>query len=327
MTAILPPSTQKWDSRYTCPLTRVPHAKPHTGSYYAKCMVGGILACGVTHTGIVPLDTTKCRMQVFPGKYSGLVSSMRAIVREEGVRALGLGWAPTFVGYSMQGLCKFGFYEYFKDFYSNLLGENIAGNYKGFVWLGASASAEFFADIALCPFEMVKVKMQTSPAGTWPRNFLPATKLMHANRAETQFPMGSIAPLWTRQIPYTMAKFFFFERTVQLFYDHIFTAPKDSYNRSTQLGVTFASGYLAGIICAVISQPADNVVSQMGKIENKGKSFGTILGEVGLKKLMMNGLGARILMVGTLTGFQWWIYDSFKTYMGMGTTGSGSGKK
>jgi hypothetical protein len=25
------------------------------------------------------------------------------------------------------------------------------------VWLGASASAEFFADIALCPMEMVKV--------------------------------------------------------------------------------------------------------------------------------------------------------------------------
>ena len=24
---------------------------------------------------------------------------------------------------------------------------------------------------------------------------------------------------------------------------------------------------------------------------------------------------------GTLTGFQWWIYDSFKSVMGLGTTG------
>jgi len=26
-------------------------------------------------------------------------------------------------------------------------------------------------------------------------------------------------------------------------------------------------------------------------------------------------------MIGTLTGLQWWIYDSFKTALGLGTTG------
>ena len=47
----------------------------------------------------------------------------RVTAQEEGFRALGKGWAPTLIGYSMQGLCKFGFYEVFKIFYSNLLGE------------------------------------------------------------------------------------------------------------------------------------------------------------------------------------------------------------
>ena len=37
--------------------------------------------------------------------------------------------------------------------------------------------------------------------------------------------------------------------------------------------------------------------------------------------LATKGLGTRVLMIGTLTGFQWWIYDTFKTAMGMGTTG------
>jgi solute carrier family 25 phosphate transporter 3 len=41
---------------------------------------------------------------------------------EEGVRGLGKGWAPTLVGYSMQGLGKFGFYELFKVVYGDLLG-------------------------------------------------------------------------------------------------------------------------------------------------------------------------------------------------------------
>ncbi|CAN0335629.1 unnamed protein product, partial [Laminaria digitata] len=44
-------------------------------------------------------------------------------------------------------------------------------------------------------------------------------------------------------------------------YTHVFTEPKDSYGKSTQLTVTFASGYLAGVICAIVSHPADTVVS------------------------------------------------------------------
>lgn len=55
------------------------------------------------------------------------------------------------------------------------------------------------------------------------------------------------------------------------------------------MGITFASGYLAGVICAIVSHPADSLVSQLGKAENKGKSLGTIAGEVGLYKLCTAG--------------------------------------
>lgn len=37
----------------------------HDATYYFKCMIGGTLACGLTHTAIVPLDVVKCRRQVF----------------------------------------------------------------------------------------------------------------------------------------------------------------------------------------------------------------------------------------------------------------------
>lgn len=39
-------------------------ADKHDASYYAKCMVGGIFACGLTHAAICPLDIVKCRKQV-----------------------------------------------------------------------------------------------------------------------------------------------------------------------------------------------------------------------------------------------------------------------
>lgn len=311
--ALVSPSG-KWDARYLGPV-------PHDASYYAKCMLGGMLACGFTHAGITPLDVTKCNMQVNPTKYKGLVSGLKSIAAEEGSRGLWKGVGPTFVGYSLQGMFKYGLYEPFKDIYQNLAGEEASAKYKGAIWLAGSASAEFFADIALCPLEMTKVKIQTSAAGTFPVPMLAAIREMRRTAVDTRFPFGSLVPLWSRQIPYTMAKFFFFEYIVEQFYSHVFTKPKDSYGKSVQLGVTFASGYLAGVVCAVVSHPADSVVSLMGKPSNKGKSIGTIASEVGILSLATKGLGTRVIMIGTLTGFQWWIYDSFKTAMGMGTTG------
>jgi len=294
---------------------------PHDLSYYSKCVVGGILACGLTHMAVTPLDVTKCNMQVNPAKYKGLISGISLIAKEEGAVALTKGWLPTLLGYSAQGAFKYGLYEVFKDYYGGLAGEENAKKYKGLIWCAASASAEFFADIALCPLEMIKVKVQTSPAGTFPTAFGPALAAMRANAAETRFPFGSLTPLWSRQIPYTVAKFYFFEKCVQLFYTHVFTQPKDTYSKTTQLGVTFASGYSAGVICAIVSHPADSLVSQMGKSSNKGKSLGQIINEVGWHSLMTKGLGTRILMIGTLTGLQWFIYDTYKTATGLGTTG------
>lgn len=52
-------------------------------------------------------------------------------------------------------------------------------------------------------------------------------------------------------------------KIVEVFYSTMLTQPRRSYGLDTQLAVTFASGYLAGIICAVVSQPADTVVSKV----------------------------------------------------------------
>ena len=72
---------------------------------------------------MTPLDVAKCNMQVDPSKYKGLVGSIGTIAKEEGSVALFKGWLPTLIGYSLQGCFKFGLYEYFKDFYANIAGE------------------------------------------------------------------------------------------------------------------------------------------------------------------------------------------------------------
>lgn len=47
--------------------------------------------------------------------------------------------------------------------------------------------------------------------------------------------------------------------------------------------------------------------------------------EIGFRGLW-TGLGARIFMVGSFAAVQWWIYDSFKVFCGLQTTG-GAQKK
>lgn len=108
------------------------------------------------------MDLVKCRRQVDSKLYSGNLDGWRKIWRAEGLRGIFTGWSPTFIGYSVQGAGKYGFYEYFKHIYAEFAGEENAAKYKTALFLSASASAELLADIGLCPFEAVKVRIQTS---------------------------------------------------------------------------------------------------------------------------------------------------------------------
>ena len=69
-------------------------------------------------------------------------------------------------------------------------------------------------------------------------------------------------------------------------------------------------GASVGILCALVSQPADNMVSKLSN--NPKATMGSVMAEMGIVKLFTAGLPLRILMVGTLTGLQWGIYDAFK---------------
>merc|ERR1712149_59330 len=279
-----------------------------SAKYFALCGFGGILSCGVTHTAVVPLDLVKCRIQVDPGKYGGLIQGFRVTLAEESVRALGKGWAPTLIGYSMQGLCKFGFYEVFKNVYGDMMGEENAFPYRTTLYLAASASAEFFADIALAPMEAVKVRIQTQPgfANTLREAF---PKMKEAEGMGTFYK--GLVPLWMRQIPYTMMKFACFERTVEAIYKFVVPKPRAECSKGEQLLVTFTAGYIAGVFCAIVSHPADSVVSVLNK--EKGSTAGQVLKRLGPKGVW-KGLGARIVMIGTLTALQWFIYDSVKVF-------------
>ncbi|KAI8069918.1 mitochondrial carrier domain-containing protein [Gongronella butleri] len=271
-----------------------------------------------THAMVTPLDLVKCRNQVKPGLYKSVFNGWSTIIKAEGFRGIWLGVAPTLIGYSMQGAGKYGFYEYFKYKFSHMVDEETAYKNRTLIALLASGSAEFIADIFLCPMESIKVRMQTSHP-PYAATSLEGFQKLKATEGLRGFYKG-LVPLWSRQIPYTCMKFATFEKIVELIYSSVLSKPKEEFNQLQQLLVSFTGGYTSGVLVAIVSHPADVVVSKLNAGSSEGKSLGDIVKELGMKGLW-RGLLPRIGMIGTLTSFQWLLYDSYKVYMGFPTTG------
>ncbi|XP_010420025.1 PREDICTED: mitochondrial phosphate carrier protein 3, mitochondrial-like [Camelina sativa] len=288
----------------------------YSPAFYAACTFGGILSCGLTHMTVTPLDLVKCNMQIDPAKYKSISSGFGILLKEQGVKGFFRGWVPTLLGYSAQGACKFGFYEYFKKTYSDLAGPEYTAKYKTLIYLAGSASAEVIADVALCPFEAVKVRVQTQPG--FARGMSDGFPKFVKSEGFGGLYKG-LGPLWGRQIPYTMMKFASFETIVEMIYKYAIPNPKSECSKGLQLGVSFAGGYVAGVFCAIVSHPADNLVSFLNNA--KGATVGDAVKKIGMVGLFTRGLPLRIVMIGTLTGAQWGLYDAFKVFVGLPTTG------
>jgi solute carrier family 25 (mitochondrial phosphate transporter), member 3 len=119
------------------------------------------------------------------------------------------------------------------------------------------------------------------------------------------------------RIPYTMAKFAVYEKVSELIYRQM---PKKDMSDIMQTTANLGSGLIAGFTAALVSQPADTMLSKINKTKGApGEGTVTRLIKIG-KELGLRGsytgIGARLFMVGTLTAFQFAIYGDVKKALG-----------
>jgi len=295
-----------------------PGANRPTGvALYARFAFAGAVCCSVTHGALTPVDVVKTRIQLYPERYNkGMIDAFRQVVKNEGAGALLTGVGPTFVGYFLQGALKFGGYEFWKKTIIQALGQDKAADYRTAIYLGSSALCEFVADIALCPLEATRIRLVSQPdfASGLISGFI---RLAREEGVLRGFYSG-FGPILFKQIPYTMAKFVVYERTAEAIYDRLST-PKDKLSNGTITAVNLGSGLVAGFAAAIISQPADTLLSKINKQKGASGSITSRLiglaGELGARGLFL-GLGARLVMVGTLTAGQFAIYGDIKRVLG-----------
>lgn len=115
-----------------------------------------------------------------------------------------------------------------------------------------------------------------------------------------------------------MAKFVVYEKVAEYAFENF--VDKSKASAATVTGVNLGSGLIAGFAAAIISQPADTMLSKINKTKGlPGEGTVTrlfkIAGELGLRGSFA-GLPTRLFMVGTITAGQFAIYGDIKRVLG-----------
>eukprot|EP00966_Prymnesium_polylepis_P237284 5487878-Prymnesium_polylepis.1 len=285
---------------------------PFGPKHFALAAVAGGICCSLTHGALTPVDVVKTRIQLDPATYDrGFIGAFQQIIASEGAAALLTGLGATAQGYFIQGWFKFGGVEYFKIVFTRAAGDQAAWESRDAIYLLSSACAEVIADLFLCPFEACRIRLVSQPdyatslVGT-------AQRLVAEQGFGTAFYSG-LLPMFFKQVPYTMAKFAVQGRAAEAVYSTLGASPK-STSRLGNVAVSLLSGVVAGVVAAIISHPADTLLSKI----NKGGAGGSgsmltrmanIVSETGLLTLCTQGLLARCVMIGVLTAGQFGVFD------------------
>lgn len=285
-----------------------------SNKYYAACAFSGMVSTGSVHLLVTPFDMMKVNMQANPSKYTSVLSSAGIIYSEQGLRGVWKGWGSKLLGYSAQGACKFGLYEYFKKFYSDVAGPDFTRANKTSIYVASSLSAQIIADAALCPFESIKVRVQRGYA----RGLMDGFPRLYRAEGITGLYKG-LLPLWGRNLPFAMLMFSTFEHSVDFLYGNVIRRPKNECSKGTQLGVTCVAGYMSGVTGTIISNPADNMITAINN--RKGVSYVQAAKSIGVVGLFTRSLPLRVMLVGPLVTAQWFCYDTIKVLVGLPTSG------
>lgn len=120
-----------------------------------------------------------------------------------------------------------------------------------------------------------------------------------------------------RRVPYTVTKFVAFEKVSEAIFSQL---DKSTLSSGGQTAVNLGSGLIAGFAAAIVSQPADTMLSKVNKtkgLPGEGilSRLAKIAGELGVRG-SFTGLPTRLFMVGGLTAGQFAIYGDIKKALG-----------
>lgn len=296
------------------PLGRSPVARARAldTSQYLRLAFSGAVCSAVVRAVLQPLEVVKTTQQLSPrnqktvkkpGMLDEFVATATDLMKEDGASALYKGTGATLLATSVMGFTSFGLNEFFRRSLEKWSGDPF-GEAGATIVLAASISSVFVSAILACPFETLRVRAM---APTEKRSF---GEIVGEAAGKLSGLWAGLVPFWAREIPFSACKFLVFDLASRALFV-IF--PAANADGSGSLGISALAGALAGLVSAVVSNPADVVITQ---ISSGGEDTGRAsLGSLDLWK----GLGARCVYFAAAICAQFLIYDTVKELLGVST--------
>ncbi|KAG6837181.1 hypothetical protein H0H93_013408 [Arthromyces matolae] len=254
------------------------------------------------------IDVVKTRIQIDPAfKGLGFVSGTRQVVSKEGARALLTGFGPTAAGYLAQGGAKFAGYEFWKKKFSEVAGDQETA---------VRNRTAIYLDILLTPLEATRIRM-VSQRGYATGLVSGFTRLAREGGVRELY--AGFIPILCKQIPYAIGQFTVNELCHEVVYRSMTPEARMNLSSTANFTIALGSGIIAGFAAAILSQPADTLLSQINKGHGPTGSMIyrlTVLArEAGFRGLFV-GLGPRMIMTAGLVSSQFLMYGAIKRALG-----------
>ena len=236
-----------------------------------RFIASGAVCSSVAHLALTPIDVVKTKVQTKPDVYNGgVIETFKKVLNEEGAKTFFDGWEPTFVGFFFTGGVAFFFTEYFRRVYTSFavsymvtqssmteVGAAAVANSSLEIPLvaAAAASSGLLCCFLLAPFDAIRIRRVTEP------DFADSIVgvVNRIVKEEGFLSLFSALNAWIlKEVPYNVVKFIVFDSFTEWAYAKYPVAQEDI---RLSLAVSLVGGTCGGIAAAVVSNPADVIVS------------------------------------------------------------------
>ena len=180
--------------------------------------------------------------------------------------------------------------------------------------LTSAGISSAIAATVFCPFETVRIRSVAQP--TFGSNaFEVVNRMIEEEGIGSLF--NTIPVFMLKQVPYACVKFTVFDLSTEYLYK---TYPAVQEDLKLSLLISLVGGILGGVAAAVVSNPADTVISELKKAKSNlspQEALKVLLDRDGVPALF-TGLPLRMVFSSLTASLQFLVFDGIRFALGVG---------
>lgn len=308
-----------------------------TPTRFVKFAAAGAVCTAIIRASLSPLELVKTQLQLAPkgtfvqvGKdgetrpdwlvcAEALMEPQYAVMPQEPTvneRARGGGVANLFRGADASGVTglvlgglSFAQVELFRRSLDRIIGPSGAELYSLPIVLTSTLGAVFLTSIAVCPLEAARVKLMSTVENATASTLRGALSSMVEVGGFLSL-WSSLGPLLLREVAFSLPKFVVFNSFSALLYRGL---PQAQETLTGTLAISLVAGAVAGISGAIVSAPADLLLTN----EGAGAADDVQDQDEPESSAVFAGVGVRCVFFAASISVQFFLNDYFKALLGV----------